>query len=90
MIRSEAAMTSQVPTTTPSQQSNGSKLAIILGIAIAIGAFFYFDLGRFLSLNALQENRDHLLAFTEANYATAVGLFVLAYIAVTGLRSQVR
>ena len=85
MIRSEAAMTSQVPTTTPSQQSNGSKLAIILGIAIAIGAFFYFDLGRFLSLNALQENRDHLLAFTEANYATAVGLFVLAYIAVTGL-----
>jgi len=85
MIRSEAAMTIQVPTTIPSQQSSGSKLAIILGIAIAIGAFFYFDLGQFLSLNALQENRDYLLAFTEANYATAVGLFVLAYIAVTGL-----
>jgi uncharacterized membrane protein YdjX (TVP38/TMEM64 family) len=56
-----------------------------LAIAVAIGAFFYFDLGRFLSLNALQENRDHLLAFTETNYATAVGLFVVAYIAVTGL-----
>lgn len=54
MIRSEAAMTIQVPTTIPSQQSSGSKLAIILGIAIAVGAFFYFDLGRFLSLNALQ------------------------------------
>jgi uncharacterized membrane protein YdjX (TVP38/TMEM64 family) len=78
-------MTSHVPTTTPSQQSNGSKAAIAVVIALAIGAFFYFDLGRFLSLNALKENRDHLLAFTEAHYATAVGLFVLAYIAVTGL-----
>ncbi|MEK7869297.1 MAG: VTT domain-containing protein, partial [Nitrospirota bacterium] len=85
MISNEAAMTSQAPTTSPSQQSNGSKLAMLAGIVLAIGLFFYFDLGRVLSLDALKSNRDHLLAFTEANYATAVGLFILAYIVVTGL-----
>ncbi|GIW55681.1 MAG: hypothetical protein KatS3mg082_2085 [Nitrospiraceae bacterium] len=31
--------------------------------------FFYFDLGHYLTLDALKENRDRLLAFTDANYA---------------------
>jgi uncharacterized membrane protein YdjX (TVP38/TMEM64 family) len=61
------------------------KIIIVAVMTVAIGAFFYFDLGRFLSLDALKENRDHLLAFTEANYAASVALFVLAYIVVTGL-----
>lgn len=56
-----------------------------VGLAVAIGLSFYLDLGRFLSLNSLKEHRDLLLAFTEAHYATAVGLFILAYIAVVGL-----
>ena len=88
MIRYEAAMTNQVSTTTSSQQAHqasGTKLAIIFGIAIGIGVFFYFDLGRFLSLDALKSNRDQLLAFTEANYISAVALFIVVYIAVTGL-----
>lgn len=85
MISGHTTMTNPMPTTIPAGGSSTGKIMIGLAIAVAIGAFFYFDLGRFLSLNALQENRDHLLAFTEANYATAVGLFVLAYIAVTGL-----
>lgn len=85
MISGHTTMTNPMPTTIPAGGSSTGKIMIGLTIAVAIGAFFYFDLGRFLSLNALQENRDHLLAFTEANYATAVGLFVLAYIAVTGL-----
>lgn len=65
--------------------SNTGKIAIAMVIASAIGAFVYFDLGRFLSLDVLKENRDHLLAFTEANYAGAVGIFILTYIVVTGL-----
>jgi uncharacterized membrane protein YdjX (TVP38/TMEM64 family) len=56
-----------------------------VAIAVAIGTFFYFDLGRFLSLNSLKEHRDQLLAFTEANYVAAVMLFIAVYIAVTGL-----
>ncbi len=73
---------------TAAQSANGSslgKMAVAVVIASAIGAFVYFDLGRFLSLEALKENRDHLLAFTEANYAASVVLFIVAYIAVTGL-----
>ncbi|MCC6139233.1 MAG: TVP38/TMEM64 family protein [Nitrospira sp.] len=78
-------MTSQAPTPNPSQQSNGSKFAILAGLALGVGLFVYFDLGRLLSLDALKNNRDHLLAFTEANYAAAVSLFILTYIVVTGL-----
>ena len=85
MIRPEAAMTSSTPTTTPAQPPMGRKIAILLGAGTAVGLFFYFDVGHFLSLEALKQNRDQLLAFTEANYAAAVGLFILAYIVMTGL-----
>ena len=54
---------------------------VILGIlALGIGAFFYFDLGRYVSLEALKANRDHLLEFTNANFTTAVALYVTVYI----------
>jgi len=85
MIREQMAMPNEIPVTQPANGSNVGKFAIALVIAGAIGAFFYFDLSRFLSLDALKQNRDHLLAFTEANYAAAVALFILCYIAVTGL-----
>lgn len=65
--------------------SSAVKIAIAAVIALAIGVFYYFDLGRFLSLTAIKDNRDHLLTFTEANHAGAAALFVLCYIAVTGL-----
>jgi uncharacterized membrane protein YdjX (TVP38/TMEM64 family) len=65
--------------------SGAGKIVIAAVIAVSIGAFFYFDLGRFLSLAALKDNRDKLLSFTEANYVSAAVLFILAYIAVTGL-----
>jgi uncharacterized membrane protein YdjX (TVP38/TMEM64 family) len=78
-------MTNEVQAAAPVRGVNAGKVAIVLVIACAIGAFFYFDLGQFLSLDALKDNRDHLLAFTEANYAASVALFILAYITVTGL-----
>lgn len=85
MIRERVAMTNDVTT---SEQAGGmamGKIAITATIICAVGAFFYFDLGRFLSLAALKDNRDDLLAFAEANYAGAVVLFILAYVVVTGL-----
>ena len=85
MIREQMAMPNEMPVAQPANGSNVGKFVIALVIAGAIGAFFYFDLSRFLSLDALKQNRDHLLAFTEANYAAAVALFILCYIAVTGL-----
>ncbi len=85
MIPHEAAMITPVANQRESSSSNLGKISIAVGIALALGAFFYFDLGRFLSLTALKENRDGLLAFTEANFAAAVGIFILAYAIVTGL-----
>ena len=85
MIHDEVTMPTPVTETAVPANLSAVKIAIVAVIALAIGAFFYFDLGRFLSLAALKDNRDHLLAFTEANYAGAAALFVFCYIAVTGL-----
>lgn len=84
MIRHESAMSTTMPVKTSAKPSPG-KVIIAALLVLAVGAFFYFDLARFLSLAALKDNRDKLLAFTQANYAAAAGLFIVAYIAVTGL-----
>lgn len=53
---------------------------IVIGLfALALGLFFYFDLAQYLSLDALQANRDSLLAYTDAHYATAVAAYILLY-----------
>ncbi len=53
---------------------------IVLGLfALAISAFFYFDLKQYLSLEALKANRDSLLAYTDRHYVTAVAAFILLY-----------
>ena len=85
MIRQDAVMTTQVSNQAGTNDSNRGKIIIAIVIALAIAAFFYFDLGRFLSLTALKENRNSLLAFTDANFAAAVGIFMVAYAIVTGL-----
>ena len=79
----EATMTNTpAPTTeTPSSPVGKIVLALILGAGIA--AFFYFDLGQYLSLDALKANRDNLLAYTEANFGAAVAIFIFLYIVQT-------
>ena len=76
MIRHDAAMTTPVSNQRESSSSNLGKISLAVGLALAIGTFFYFDLGRFLSLTALKENRDSLLVFTDANFPMAVGMFI--------------
>jgi uncharacterized membrane protein YdjX (TVP38/TMEM64 family) len=84
MIPQDSAMT-QISHHAESNSSNTGRIGIVLVIAVAVGAFVYFDLGRFLSLTALKDNRNSLLAFTDANFAAAVGIFILAYAMVAGL-----
>ncbi len=60
------------------------RIILLMVLGLGIGAFIYFDLGQFFSLDALKSNRDSLLAYTEANFGTAMGLFILAYIVQTG------
>jgi len=78
-------MAHDMPAVRPAGGAQIGKIITVVVIACGIGLFVYLDLGRFLSLEALKANRDQLLAFTEANYSAAVILFILLYIAVTGL-----
>lgn len=55
-------------------------LAVILAAA-ALGAFFLRD---YLNFETLAANREALIAFRDANYATTVLVFMLAYVAIVG------
>ena len=85
MIRQDAVMTTRVSNQAGTGNTYIGKALIAVVMALAIGAFFYLDLGRFLSLTALKENRDSLLAFVDTNFGAAVGLFILTYVLVAGL-----
>lgn len=52
---------------------------IIVGVAAVLGAFFLRD---YLSFNALQENREALIAFRDANYVLAVLVFMAIYVVI--------
>ena len=68
--------------TTVKNSPNSSTGKILTGIIflIGIGAFIFFDLGQYLSLDSLKANRDLLLNYTDSHYAIAVGTFILIYI----------
>lgn len=85
MIDQQVAMQNDMPVSEQAGGLNVGRMVIAAVIAVAIGAFVYFDLGQYLSLDALKQNRDQLLAFTESNYAASVAIFILTYIVVTGL-----
>ncbi len=62
------------------------KKLIVLGLFfLGVGAFFYFDLGRYLNLASLKENKDALLSYTNSHPVGAVIFFVLIYTAQTAL-----
>ena len=79
MMTHEAAMSTTAEAAPAAGASSRGKLIVLALFVAAIGAFFYFDLGHYLSLDSLKANRDALLAFTEQNYVTAVATFVTSY-----------
>jgi uncharacterized membrane protein YdjX (TVP38/TMEM64 family) len=78
-------MPSTLSSSTATPKPLTGKVILVTLLIAGVGVFLYFDLGRYLSLDAVKANRDRLLIFTEANYATAVVLFIVMYCAVTGL-----
>ena len=58
MMNPDTTMTTSVQ----GASSNKGKIVVAVILAAAIGAFFYFDLQQYLSLDALKANRDRLLA----------------------------
>jgi uncharacterized membrane protein YdjX (TVP38/TMEM64 family) len=67
------------PAEAPPTSSLTGKIILAAVFAIGIGAFFYFDLAQYLSLQSLKANRDRLLAYTQDHYATAVLLYIGVY-----------
>lgn len=55
------------------------KLIILMLFVLAVILFFYFDMGRYLTLAELKAHREALLAYTGAHYGFAVALFILIY-----------
>ncbi|MEE8124356.1 MAG: TVP38/TMEM64 family protein [Nitrospirales bacterium] len=76
----EATMSNSTTTPTDSSHSPIGKILIGLVLLAGIGAFLYFDLGHYLSLDSLKANRDTLLHYTDTHYGLAVALFIVIYI----------
>jgi uncharacterized membrane protein YdjX (TVP38/TMEM64 family) len=56
------------------------KIAIALIFAAAVGAFFYFDLKQYLTLESLKSHRDDLLHYTQEHFVTAALIFAAIYL----------
>ena len=64
---------------------NMKKSVLLLAAVLAVGLFFYLDLGRFLTLAALKENRQSLADYYEAHRLATVAGFMAIYIVQTAL-----
>jgi uncharacterized membrane protein YdjX (TVP38/TMEM64 family) len=64
---------------------NKKKLFILISVALLATLFFYFDLGRFITLEALKENRKQLAAFYASHRLTTVAMFMVLYVLQTAL-----
>lgn len=61
------------------------KIALIIFAAFLVTLFFYLDLGRFLTLDALKANRERLAAFYAGHRLLTVAAFMAIYVAQTVL-----
>jgi len=64
---------------------NMKKTVLLLTAVLAVGLFFYLDLGRFLTLAALKENQQSLSNYYEAHKLITVAGFMAIYILQTAL-----
>ena len=64
---------------------NGKKIVIFIMIALLIALFFYFNLGRYLTLASLKANRDALVDFYASHRVAMVTIFITVYIVQTVL-----
>jgi uncharacterized membrane protein YdjX (TVP38/TMEM64 family) len=64
---------------------NVKKISLMLIAVLAVGLFFYLDLGRFLTLAALKANRQALADYYEAHRVATVAGFMVIYIVQTAL-----
>jgi pyruvate/2-oxoglutarate dehydrogenase complex dihydrolipoamide dehydrogenase (E3) component/uncharacterized membrane protein YdjX (TVP38/TMEM64 family) len=64
---------------------NRKKLIVVIVLLVAVVGFFAFDLGRFLSLEALKVRQGDLEALYRSNRGAVIGVFFAAYVGVTAV-----
>ena len=64
---------------------NSSRVLILMGVAVALGIFFWFDLGSYVTLSNLQSQRAFLVEQYHAYPVIFLSLFVIVYILQTAL-----
>jgi uncharacterized membrane protein YdjX (TVP38/TMEM64 family) len=62
---------------------NLKKIGLVITAVVLIGAFFYFDLGRYFTLESLKANREALVAYYESHRLTFISIFLTIYIVQT-------
>ena len=66
-------------------QSRRGKFALAILALMGVGAFIYFDVGQYLTLETLKSNRDQLLDYAHQHYALSVFFFIGIYSLQTAL-----
>ena len=61
------------------------KVWVVAVIAVLAALYFYFDLGKYLTLASLKNNRDALVGFRESHQFSMIAIFIIVYIAQTAL-----
>ena len=62
-----------------------SKLVLILAVMGLIAAFFIFNLGRYLTLDAIKQQQQDFTNYYAANTIVTLGIYFIVYIVVTAL-----
>jgi uncharacterized membrane protein YdjX (TVP38/TMEM64 family) len=56
------------------------KIWLIVVFAALVAMFYYFDLGHYLTLSSLKENRNLLVEYYERHWVITIAVFVIVYI----------
>ena len=64
---------------------NLSRAVLVILLGMVMGAFFYFDLGRFLSFEYLKTQQAAFQTYYEQNPLQTVALYFVTYVVVTAL-----
>lgn len=64
---------------------NPRKVLLLIALALGIGAFFFFDLGRFLSLDYLKQSQASFTELYASQPLKVAGAYFLIYVAATAL-----
>ena len=64
---------------------NKSKILLLGLIAIAIGSYFIFDLGQYLTLDFVQSQLAAVQAYKNDNFAAVAAIYFVGYVVATGL-----